>query len=56
MIELDDLREKLKDRNLKMVAEGAGVHYNALYRLMNERARPSYETVKRLVQYLEAKA
>lgn len=52
MMTLEQIREKLKDRNLSVVADAAGVHRNALYRLMNSRSNPSYETVRRLVEYL----
>ena len=53
MIEVEELRRKLKPFNLTAVAEEAGVDKHTLYRLMNERSRPSYETVKKLVEWLE---
>jgi DNA-binding phage protein len=51
---LSDVRERLKDSNLMAVSKAAGVHYNALYRLMNESTNPQYETVQKLISYLEA--
>ena len=54
MLTPDKIREELKDYNLKKVAESAGVHYNALYRFMNNiTGRPSYELVRKLSAYLE---
>ena len=53
MLTLEVIKERLKDANLKKVADSAGVHYNALYRLMNEKSEPKYETVKKLSDYLE---
>lgn len=55
MLTLNEIREQLKDRNLMMVANKAGVHYNALYRLMKGGNKPSYETVRKVVSYLEGK-
>jgi DNA-binding phage protein len=51
---LNEVRERLKDSNLMAVSKAAGVHYNALYRLMNESTNPQYETVQKLISYLEA--
>ncbi len=55
MMTLEEIKNQLQDANLKRVAERAGVHYNALYRLMNGNTNPSYETVKKLSDYLENK-
>lgn len=52
MMTLEQIREKLKDRNLSAVADAIGVHRNAIYRLVNDQSNPSYETVRRLVEYL----
>lgn len=52
MMTLEQIKEKLKDRNLSAVADATGIHRNAIYRLVNGRSRPSYETVRRLVEYL----
>jgi DNA-binding phage protein len=52
MPELEKLRSLLADRNIQAVARGAGVHPNALYRLMAGATSPKYETVQRLLDYL----
>lgn len=52
MPELEKLRKLLADRNIQAVARGAGVHPNALYRLMAGSTSPKYETVQRVMAYL----
>lgn len=53
-MEINEIREKLRDRNLRHVARAIGIHENSLYRLVkNEDANPSYETVRKIVNYLE---
>lgn len=52
---LDEIRVELSDRNLRAVSARAGVHYNALLRLMNRSSNPSYETVRKVSDYLEGK-
>lgn len=52
---LEEIKAALEDSNLKTVAAKSGVHYNALYRLMREQVNPSYETVKKLSDYLEGR-
>lgn len=54
MLTLDEVREKLKDRNLVKVAKTCGVHYNCLYRFMRGKSSPAYETVQKLVTYIES--
>jgi DNA-binding phage protein len=54
MLTLDVIRHKLINHNLKAVAADSKLHYNAVYRLMNGQTNPSYETVKKLSDYLEA--
>ena len=46
MIDLETLRSRLADRNIMAVAKGAGVHPNALYRLMRSGSQPQYDTVR----------
>ena len=55
MQELDKLRQMLDDMNLQSVARGAGVHPNALYRLMAGGTNPRYATVQRIMNYLTKK-
>ena len=52
MPELDKLRQMLADMNIQAVARGAGVHPNALYRIMAGATNPRYETVQRVMNYL----
>ncbi len=53
MLTLEEIKKRLAESNLKAVAEKAGVHYNSLYRLAKADANPSYDTVKKLSDYLE---
>ena len=53
MQDLDSLRRQLADRNIQAVSRGAGVHPNALYRLMHGESSPRYETVQRVASYLQ---
>lgn len=55
MLTLEEIRSRLKGYNLKQLAEASGVHYNALYRLMNGGTNPSYETVQKIVAHLDKK-
>lgn len=52
MPDLEKLRQMLADMNIQAVARGAGVHPNALYRLMAGSSNPKYETVQRVMNYL----
>lgn len=53
MLELSEIRTLLKDMNLTKVAEAAEVQYGKLWRLVHTDTQPSYDTVKRIVAYLE---
>lgn len=55
MITLEEIRERLREQHSKInkIAESAGLHPNAVYRLMKDESKPSYETVKKLSDYLE---
>ena len=56
MLDLEQVRKRLSDSNLRKVATASGVSYPAVYRLMNmERGSVHYETVKKLSDYLEGK-
>lgn len=55
MLNLEEIKLKLVDANLKKVAEKAGVHEARVYRLMSGETEPMYETVKALSDYLEGK-
>jgi predicted transcriptional regulator len=55
MLNLEEIRLRLVDANLKKVAEKAGIHEARVYRLMSGETEPMYETVKALSDYLEGK-
>lgn len=55
MMNLEEIKAKLVDANLKKVAEKAGVHEARVYRLMSGETEPMYETVKALSDYFEGK-
>lgn len=52
MLTVEQIKNLLKDANLKKVAEKSGVHYATIYRFMREDSKPLYETVKALSDYL----
>lgn len=52
MMTLGQVKEALRHYKLNRVAAEAGVDKFTLYRMMKENARPSYETVKRLSDWL----
>lgn len=53
MKSLEEIREILQLLNLSKVAKGAGVHYNAVLRIAKGETNPSYETVQKIIKYLE---
>ena len=54
MSSINEIRAKLKDRRLTVVAEQTGLHYNTVWRIATGRnSDPSYGVVKRLAEYLE---
>ena len=50
--QVEVLREKLRDRRLKIVADRIGMTYHALSRIMRGGA-PSERTIKRLEEYFQ---
>ena len=56
MMTLDEIRTKLKDRKLSMVAEATGLSRQAVHNVITGRTpKPSFDTVRRLVEYLEGR-
>lgn len=54
---LDDLREKIKDRRLSVVADGAGITRQTLYNFSSGVTKTlELETYKKLVKYLYPEA
>jgi len=57
MLSLEEIRDKLKDRNLKEVSRRTGIGYANLAAIAKgTRSNPSYEVLKPLCDYLEGKA
>jgi chemotaxis receptor (MCP) glutamine deamidase CheD len=54
MTDIEKIKEQLKDRNLKVVAEKAGVSYGQTVKFMdNTVKKPSYDFIEKLKAYLE---
>lgn len=53
MLTLEQIIKRLADRNLHKVAEGADIHRQTLYRIASGQTQPSYETLRKLSDYLE---
>lgn len=56
MLDLDQIREKLQDRNLSEVGRRLSITRSYLSYICKDgsKANPSYEMVKRISDYLEA--
>jgi DNA-binding phage protein len=52
MMTIEQIKDRLRDANLKRVAKNAGIHPATVYRFMQEDSKPLYETVKALSDYL----
>ncbi len=56
MLTLEEIREKLKDRRLSIVAVATGLSRQAIHNVVTGRTpNPSHETVRRLMEYLEGR-
>jgi DNA-binding phage protein len=53
MLTLDEIKRRLADRNLKVVAGNTKLAPDTIYRLVNGAGAPSYDTVKTLSDYLQ---
>ena len=54
MLDLEQVRKGLEDYNIRKVSESVGIYYNTILGIYR-RENPSYETIKKLSDYLEAK-
>jgi len=54
MLDLEQVRKGLEDYNIKKVSDQVGIHYNTILGIYR-RENPSYETIKKLSDYLENK-
>ena len=50
---LQEIKEKLADRNVKLVALAIGVHPNTLYNIVKNNNAPRHSTYQKLVEYLK---
>ena len=54
MLTLEQIKERLRDSNLRAVSQSSGVNYHTLVKLMSQDGRdPAYSTVKALSDYLQ---
>lgn len=53
MLDVEEIKRRLSDRKLTVVAERTGVHKVTLYRLVHGEALPAYDTLQRVSDYLE---
>lgn len=53
MLSPEEIRERLKDRNIAKVAYYSGLSYGSVLRLSKGHDNPKYETVKKVSEYLE---
>ena len=55
MLEIEEIRKRLGDRNLAKVARKTGLNYQTVfYFCRNKTSEPAYSTIKALSDYLEA--
>lgn len=52
--DLEAIRARLRPYKLRIVAQEIGVNPHTLYRFMNENSRPPYDTVKKLVDWMNS--
>lgn len=55
MMTLEEVKADLRHYKLNRVAKEIGVDKSVLYRMMNEHRTPSYETIKKLSDFLGGK-
>ena len=53
MLRVDEIRRRLKDRNLSAVSREADISRPVLYQIMREDTDPRYSTIERLSDYFE---
>lgn len=52
VLDLQEIKERMRDRKISSVAEAIGVHKVTLYRVLSGEQSPSYETLHALSDYL----
>ena len=53
MMTLEQIQERMKAMNLRVVSNETGIKYSILWRTISHKQRASYDVVKRLSGYLE---
>jgi DNA-binding Xre family transcriptional regulator len=54
MLTIKEIRQKLEDRKLQIVAEKTGVHYNTLKKIKDgKNDNPTLKVIKAISDYLE---
>jgi transcriptional regulator with XRE-family HTH domain len=53
MLTMQEIKTKLEDRNLRVIAERTGVSYQTLWRLTKNGSTPSASTTEKISEYLE---
>ena len=56
MLNLEQVRHLLKDRNLREVSRESDIYYNTIYRIANGEANPTYTILRKLSDYLTGEA
>lgn len=55
MMTIEQIRESLSDRNLRVVADRAGISYQTVWRIATDNTEnPSHESVRKLSNYLKS--
>lgn len=55
MLKLNEIVARLKDRNLRVVAERCGVSYTSLWQIANNlQTHPKYKNLEKISDYLES--
>ena len=52
MLSLPEIRERLRDRRVRRVAEATGVHHQTIYNVLDPSSNPQHSTLKALSDYL----
>lgn len=55
MLTIEQVRAHLDDTNLKALSKKIEIHYNTLYSAIKGNGNPSYDTVKKISDYIENK-
>jgi transcriptional regulator with XRE-family HTH domain len=55
VLTIEEIQEALRDRRLRVVAMACGLSYPTVLAVKEGKSKPSYETIKRLSDYLTGK-